>query len=448
MSGLSAAKAAALVQTVRTLSDAGLRTLRDSLSSEIGEGWAVPVLRAVEGEIADRRLRDAVLYEFAALCGPREAAPLFPIPKFAAAALWVALKADHPDQVAAAAAVLDARETPAFDAASLALVASAAVGAAAGEGAFASGVERLAGSPGGPERVVRYLRVIPIARAALPRAAAWLKRSGQEEVSALRLALSDASALHQDGGPLLVELLAASFSDRWTALRLSSALMDRPSEAFMSGSEFAGFAEAVLDQVDEALTAVRGFDGSRGREGGAAVAALTERAIDGVSELEHWVQLDRDKPWGRRAAAQKRALALAAEARLKEAEGALAAALPIQSSRPGMKVLRGCPRLGSPPSPLAVAHAEGFLTYVDETRRAALKGGFGTLRGKIVEALDGRLSTYIDDLIDMLHAPDAAATPALLDEMRERLELAADLLGLVREPGAALIVRRRMAAAA
>ncbi|CAN5341255.1 hypothetical protein BH09PSE2_BH09PSE2_03590 [soil metagenome] len=448
MSGLSADKAAALVHMVRSLPDGRLRTLRDALASQAPGGWADPVLRAAEAETADRRLRDSVLYEFAALCGPREVASRFPVARFVAAAVWETLKITAPGRIAASAQAVAAREPALFDPASLALVEIAAAGLLAGEGAFGPLAAKLEASPGGADRVTRYLRLVPIARAALPRATSWLKRAGQEDVSALSLALSDASALCQDGGPLLIELLSSAFADRWTALRLSSALMDKPSEVFMAGSEFAGFAEAVLDQVDEAVTMVRDFDGTRGREGGAAVAAATERAIDGLSELEHWVQLDREKPWGRRTAAQRRALSLAAEARLKEAENALALALPIQSFRPGMKAVRGRPRLGAPADLMAVARAEALLTYVDETRRAAMKGGFGTLRGKVVEALDTRLSTYVDDLLDMLHTPDPDVTPEMTDEMRERLELAADLLGLVRDAGATQIVRRRMAAAA
>ncbi len=448
MSGLSAAKAAALVQMVRSLPDARLRTLREALASQPPGGWADPVLRAAEAETADRRLRDAVLYEFTALCGPRDVAPRFPIARFVPTAVWEALKATAPGRVTTAAQALQTREVALFDPASLALVEIAAVGLMENAGPFATLTARLEASPGGVERVTRYLQLLPIARTAVPRAAAWLKRADEDEMSSLRLALSDASALCLDGGPLLIELLSSAFSDRWAALRLASALMDRPSEVFMAGSEFAGFAEAVLDQVDEAVGMVRDFDGSRGREGGAAIAAATERAIDGLSELEHWVQLDREKPWGRRVAAQKRALALAAEARLKEAEAALALALPVQSSRPGMKLVRGLPRLGAPPAPLVIAQAEALLTYVDETRRAAMKGGFGGLRGKVVEALDTRLSTYVDDLLDMLHTPDPDLTPEINAEMRERLELAADLLGLVREPGASQIVRRRMAAAA
>ncbi len=444
MSGLSAAKAEAMKRVVRSLPDVHLRTLRSALASQPPGGWADPVRLAAEAETADRRLRAGVLAELEALAAGRDLNPLNPIAAFVPAVVWEGLHAVAPELIARAGRALAERETAPFEAASLDLVNAAAAGLADEAGPFAALRPRLDRSPGGADRVLRFLRVLPIARETLPRAAGWLKRSGEDEVSALRLAMRDAAALCEDGGPLLLDLLAAPFDDPWTALRLASAVMDRPSEFFMASSELAGVAEAVLDRVDAAVEAVRAFDGSRGREGGAAVAALTERAVDGLQTLEHMVELDREKAWGRRVAAQRRALSLAAEARLKEADAALASALPLQSPRGGaLKHARSPPRLGAPIDALAVARAEALLTYVDETRRAAQKAGFGSLRAKVVEALDTRISAYVEDLLDQRHHLADEA----LDEANARLEIAADLLGLVREPGAAQIVRRRMAAA-
>ena len=73
------------------------------------------------------------------------------------------------------------------------------------------------------------------------------------------------------------------------------------------------------------------------------------------------------------------------------------------------------------------------------------RGGFGAVRTRVAEALDTRIDTYVEDLLEQLHSGEAEAED---DDLRRRLEAAAGLLAMVRDPSAAQIVRRRMAAAA
>ena len=445
MSGLSAAKAQALDSLVRSLPDGVLATLRGALSSEQPGSWSDPVRASAEVEAADRRLRDGVLRELVAMSKSfaAPARPLHPVSPWVAATVWKRLREAASEKVLIAGELQAEREYERFERVSLQLVEAAADALDGVAGPFALVATELERGLGGHARVSRVVTLSSLVRACVPRARAWLKNGDKDEAHGLRLAAKDASQLCDEGGPLFVDLLAAQFDERWTALRLVSVVMDRPGEAFLAGSELAGFAETVLETIDAAVKTLEAFDSARGRETGAAAAAATELAIDAIGEIEHWVQLDPAQPWGRRTALAKRAVAASAEARLKEADSLVAAALPLQAVRAAGKIVRGPPDLQAPLNPIAVTRAEAALAYVDETRRAADKGGFGGLRGKVVEALDNRVSTYADDLFDLVRGPD----PALAAEARSRLPVAADFLGMVREPAAAHILRRRLAIA-
>jgi hypothetical protein len=61
----------------------------------------------------------------------------------------------------------------------------------------------------------------------------------------------------------------------------------------------------------------------------------------------------------------------------------------------------------------------------------------------VVEALDPRLDQYAEDLLEELHTGKTAPE----ERVRVFLEIAAEFLGLVRDPKAADFVRRRAAVA-
>ena len=131
------------------------------------------------------------------------------------------------------------------------------------------------------------------------------------------------------------------------------------------------------------------------------------------------------------------------ETRLKQADGALARALPVVSGGLSGR-LRGSPRLDVAIDPLARERAAAHLAFVAGVRTAADYGGFAVTRTKAIEALDQRMSLYADDLVRVLHEGEASEAA----EARARLAFLADGLGLVRDPKAAEVIRRRVAAAA
>lgn len=444
MSGLSAAKAQAVDRLIQSLPDHALGVLREALTSETSGSWSDPVRASADRETADRRLRDNVLQELVAMSRTStDARPDYSVSSAASGIVWYGVKAIAPEKVRFATERQAGRDHERLERVSLQLLSAAGVALDGAAGPFALIAERLGSEPGGAERITRIVRLSPLVRACVPRARAWFKTGDREEAYALRLALQDASALCDEGGPLFIDILAAQFQGRWTSLRLVSAVMDRPKEAFLAASEVSGVAEAALETVDAALASLGRFDGAGGRDAGSAAAAATELVIDGLAELGHWVQLDAQQPWGRRVAMQRRSVSRAVQARLKEADGVVARALPVQPVRAGGKILRGDPDLDAPVDPMVVRRAEASLTYVGETRRAALSGGFSSLRAKVVEALDARVATYADDLFELVRGQD----PAVAAEARARLPMVADFLGMVREPAAGQMLRRRLAAA-
>ena len=171
------------------------------------------------------------------------------------------------------------------------------------------------------------------------------------------------------------------------------------------------------------------------------LASLIHGATQSINEFEQWLAINREGPWGSRLGGQKRALALAVEARLREVEAAVNAALPIQPMRAAARIVRGAPKLADGPDARAVLKAQALLALLCESRVCASYGGFGSVRTKVVEALDSRIDQYAEDLLDLLH--DHSGPPA--ETVRAYLDVAAEFLGLVREPKAAEIVRRRAA---
>ena len=90
----------------------------------------------------------------------------------------------------------------------------------------------------------------------------------------------------------------------------------------------------------------------------------------------------------------------------------------------------------------AVRRGYATLTFVSETRSSAAHGGFASLRAKIIEELGKQIDLYSEDLIASLHEGGDQA-----ERLHAYIEVAADFLGLVRDPKAAEIVRRRAAVA-
>src|SRR6185503_6597795 len=140
-------------------------------------------------------------------------------------------------------------------------------------------------------------------------------RLNEERTAAARIAFRDATAIAEDAGPRLLEILYAHLEEPWAILRLVSAVMHRPGDKYVANSELAVFGERLLDDVDAKLARVSALNADMGRIGGLEAGAAVRVASQEIQEFDECVDLSPSGPWGSRLMRQKKALVLAVEGR-------------------------------------------------------------------------------------------------------------------------------------
>ena len=386
MGELSQARMGAVRQLIEQVPDAAIRTLETALAHGArGDRSLTLVQDMVGAEVLERRARGAVFYPLLPLCQPPpDFLQRLTYPRAVLMLTWRGLKAAAPQDVADAvrAFTLMRHDDEAPDVFDL-LCRRAARGVRDGDEAFRA--LALALKPQGEGAVKSFadsLDLVPLARRALARAPAWVRTLSTEHAAAIRLAFRDAAVVGEDAGPPFMEILFGHMESPHEILRLISLVMDRPSDRYLAASELASFGERLLGDLDRRIDEVRRFDPGCGLEGGTAQAASVQTATAIAHEFEQWLALNREGPWGQRLVAQKRALALAVESRLREVEGAVGAALPSLGGRPGAKKSRGLPRLAADPDPAAVlrlltAAISGGRSRLGSARQAATRALYG-----------------------------------------------------------------------
>jgi hypothetical protein len=139
---------------------------------------------------------------------------------------------------------------------------------------------------------------------------------------------------------------------------------------------------------------------------------------------------------------QKKSLANLVEAKLKDAEKLVAAALPMETTGFSRNRRTG-PKLDVAPERRAVTRANTVLTFIHEVRLSASHGGFSAMHAKVTDNLCAAIDGYVEDVLDHLRTGDAADPEVANDNLRT----AADLIALVRDETAGELVRRRAAGA-
>jgi hypothetical protein len=446
MPGLSDSQLAVIRTLIDTAPDAAIRSLDAALASETRADTAMGAIRdLVSAEAGERRTRNLVLAPIASLCPRTERAfehETFPYRTLSM--IWRALKAADPDRFRAAisASTTWGSDEPiplVFDE----LTAMAAAGLRQPEGTpFAGCVDLLNGEEeGAAETFAEYLDLSPLAREAQKRLPEWIGHMSDERAAQVRLAFRDATAISPDAGPHFLELMICRLDEPWQILRVVSALMENPSDAYLAASELAHVGERLMADIDGRLDDLTGFDPYGGTAAGAAAAEAVRLAVVQISEFELSIDLKKDGPWGQRITKQKQTLAQKVEALLNKADDAVDRAMPLKPVKFGSKT-RGAPNYRNAPDPRAVIKAEGLLSFLHMVRGSASAGGYASLRAKTIEKLDERLDRYVEDVLDHLRAPDAEQA----DIARQYLDIAATLVGLYRDEKAAQIVRRRAAA--
>lgn len=445
MPELSAAKAVILRDLVAMAPDAVVFMLEDRLSDDISTDSALAAVRALlEFEANDRRVRNAALAPVAPLFRPAAAGQLA-FPPQALRLIWRGLKSEAPAQVRDAELFclrFNEDEEPPRCLDDLCRRAAELLAEAEQPDFAAAATICTNTNEEGVTALVGCLELSTIVRHATRRLSDWVRRMTSESTALVRLSYRDACALEADGGIHFFEMLAAQMHEPWQILRIISAVMDRPTESYLAASEMATFANRVFNDIDLQLTHVRAFDLAGGDAAARSVAQAVRRASQQIAEFEDSVRLT-GGPWAQRLAAQKKALALAVESRLKDVGKVVDLALPTQSLRYGARMVRAAPKLTADPDPVQIARAVTLLNFADGVRAEADGAGFGAVRTKVFEALESRMDSYVEDLLDRLR--NSEGDPP--ERLRAYLEAAAEIVGVSRDEKSAQIVRRRAAAA-
>lgn len=419
--------------------------LQAALAEAGGDDALASVRQLVDLEADDRRVRNSVLAPIVPMCvGDGRAPDRLQFPKQVLGLIWRGLKQAAPEEVIDARGILHElvgceQSRDAFD--RLTRVAAAALRDREGRDFVAAAEAADAVREGGAGLLAGCLELAPVVRLACQRLPEWITRMGRDETAQARVSFKDAVALRSDGGPLFFEMLSAQLAHPSHVLRVISGVMDKPDEHYFAASESAVFALRLMDEIDEGLTRLAGFDAEGGREAGREAARAVERITGQVCEIEGAIRLDRDGGWGRRIAHQRSLLAEAVESRLKALERAIAAALPMRQERVAGR-LKPVPRVDREPDPVAVGKAMGLLQFVSDIRGCAAAGGFASSRGKTLETLAEAVDDYVEDLLDRLRHGEVDSE----EGARAYLDVAADFYGLIYDPRAAQVVRRRASA--
>lgn len=449
MADLSPQKIALLKSIVSASPDDLVRGLEQALCSDHATGPLATVSALIEAEATDRAVRFTVLAPVATLFGPAvdDGRPRFP--RGALSAIWQGLRSQAPDLMREAASAchyleVDDASPEVFD--QLCLLAADGIAAREAPEFAAAAAACDAERPGGAAELEFCLRLSPIARPAILRLGEWIQRMTDERRATARLAYRDATALGEGGGPIFFEMLAGHLKPPALVLRVISAVMDRPGERYLAGSELARFGERVLVEAEAQLTVLRAARPGAGVEIGREAAAAVQKAIESIGELEQAVQLAKDGPWGQRLSKLKQAVAGVVETHLRDIDEASQHALPTEKLRYSAKLTRTAPKLVDPPNDQAVQLAMGLLAFADAIRPFATDGGFGSVRSKVLDNLGKRIDQYVEDMLEQLRLGDIEE--GLEDRARDFLHVAADMLALARDEQSGSIVRRRAAAAA
>jgi hypothetical protein len=443
------------IEIVRTLVESApdkiVGGLQQALAQSSGDSLLAGVKALVEAEAVDRLLRNDVFQPIAPLFvgdGTNDHSLVFP--SRALSLIWRGLKTAAPTEMAAAAGAgaaiakaLAAEQRPpdptrTFD--TLVLTAAAAL--------RESDVRdfRLAAElcerarPGSAEVLAACMDISPVVRRTLGRLPDWVATPGDDNAAAARLAYKDCVAISEDAGPRFFEMLAAQITPPWMVLRIISAIMDKPTERYLSESELGGFPERELKDIDEALQAIAKLDIDGGPKAGRAAAELVGVITQQTFEMECCIELNKESGWGKRLHGQKKSLAGVVEGKLKDAEKLAAVALPTQSQSGRFR--KQTPKLDMAPDPKLVGRTMTLFAFMAEVRHHANHGGYSAAYTKIHEKLTATLDHYVDEVLDIVRNNMADKDLALAF-----LLVAAELNGLIRDDRAADLVRRRATAA-
>jgi hypothetical protein len=287
-----------------------------------------------------------------------------------------------------------------------------------------------------------YLDLHRILRTALARLPDYMGRIDAEKAAALRLMFKDACAFNEESGYRFLEVIFANLEDGAQIIKFVATVSDRPKDRFLASSELADFGERILDVIDERLEELKALMGGRGNTNDLATAGIRVAACLGrLQSFEHYIELSRDGPWGKRVAGGHKIIAELVEAQLKGAERALTDALPMKTERVYGRMKRDVPRIEQPAKPEVIDRAKCILAFVRDIRGTASAGGYASLHAKTLQELELILDAYFEELLGLANGED----PIDADAAMVAFETVTDLMDTLCGEEKAHVGRRRVA---
>ena len=288
-----------------------------------------------------------------------------------------------------------------------------------------------------------YLDLHRISRHALAKLPSLMGRIDAEKAAAMRLMFGDACAIDVEGGYRLLELLFANLEDGSQIVKFVATVSDRPNDRFLAQSELADFGTRILDHIEDNLKDLKLFMGNRHRQC-ADLGLASERVGQSLSQLqsfEHFIELAREGPWGKRVGEAHKLIAELVEAQLRGAERVIDDALPMKSERVYGRVKKETPRLDKPPSDEVVLRARQTLKFIKQVRNTATAGGFAALHSRTVQSIEGMLDSYFEELLSMANGEE----PFDADTLMQFFEMVTDMMEALLGEEKAHTARRRVA---
>ena len=297
---------------------------------------------------------------------------------------------------------------------------------------------------GGLEMLARWLDLAHLARKAMNHLESWLGRPDGDSLAELRLLIRDASAIHEDGAPRLIDILFAHLKDAALVLRLvtrSSGSAGR--DDFLSGSEMAVFVERLIAGVEVRAARVAAF--RPGPEAGPEAEGVLEDirwCTATLGELDVTLEVQPGSAWGKDVREARLKVARRLTETIRSAPKAVEAALPMTRAVLAGRMTRKVPDLNSAPASPALATAGVQLRLLGALRPAAAVFGCESDRKQQADALTETLGRYADEAFDLIHGEEVED----VDRALALMEAVARLLTHLEAHEAARTVRRRAAA--
>lgn len=296
----------------------------------------------------------------------------------------------------------------------------------------------------GLEALAGCLDLAHLARKALNHLESWLGRPDGDSLAELRLLIRDASAIHEDGAPRLIDILFAHLKDAALVLRLVTQTSGSAGrDDFLSGSEMAVFVERLIAGVEVRAARVAAF--RPGPEAGPEAEAALEDihwCTATLGELDVTLRMQPGSAWGQDVREARLKVARRLTETIRSAPKTVEAALPMTRAALAGRMTRKVPDLNCDPASAALATAGVQLRLLGGLRPAAAVFGCESDRKQQADALTEMLSRYADEAFDLIHGGEVEDP----DRALALMEAVARLLTHLDAQEAARTVRRRAAA--